>query len=178
MTTADATTTTETPRIYVACLASYNAGKLHGRWIDATDADVIREGIRAMLAESDEPIAEEWAIHDYDNFGGLSISEYEDIDKVAELGALIEEHGEAFAVFADHEGVEYATVERFNEAYCGESDSEKDYAEDIFDELYAHEVPEHLQNYIDYEAFARDLFIDSNYSARSESGQLYVFHRC
>lgn len=177
MTNTMTTETTETPRIYVACLASYNAGKLHGRWIDATDADVIREEIQKMLAESDEPIAEEWAIHDYENFGGLSISEYEDIDKVAELGALIEEHGEAFAVFADHEGVEYATVESFNEAYCGEWDSEKDYAENIFDELYAHEVPEHLQNYIDYEAFARDLFISDNYSARGESGQLYVFRR-
>ena len=33
-------TTTTTPKIYVACLASYNAGILHGRWIDADqDAD-------------------------------------------------------------------------------------------------------------------------------------------
>ena len=24
-----------TPRIYVACLASYNAGKLVGQWVDA-----------------------------------------------------------------------------------------------------------------------------------------------
>ena len=168
---------TDTPRIYVACLASYNAGKLHGRWIDATDADAIREEIQAMLAESDEPIAEEWAIHDYENFGGLSISEYADIDKVAELGALIEEHGEAFAVFADHEGIDYSTADRFEEMYCGEWDSEKDYAEELFDELYSHEVPEHIQNYIDYEAFARDLFIDDCYSARGESGQLYVFRR-
>lgn len=59
----------DTPRIYVACLASYNAGILHGRWIDATDAEVIHEGIEDMLSESQEPIPEEWAIHDYEGFG-------------------------------------------------------------------------------------------------------------
>lgn len=78
--------TQETPRIYAACLASYNAGSLHGEWIDATDADEIREGIENMLSESRQPIAEEWAIHDYENFGGLRLSEYADLDKVAELG--------------------------------------------------------------------------------------------
>ena len=51
------------PRIYVACLAAYNSGCLHGRWIDATTPDEIWEQVRAMLADSPEPDAEEWAIH-------------------------------------------------------------------------------------------------------------------
>ena len=51
-----------TPRIYVASLADYNAGRLHGRWIDADQPiEVIREEIAEMLTESKEPIAEEWA---------------------------------------------------------------------------------------------------------------------
>ena len=55
-----------TPRIYVASLSDYNTGRLHGRWIDASQpADAIREEIALMLAESKEPIAKEWAIHDY-----------------------------------------------------------------------------------------------------------------
>lgn len=55
--------TAETPRVYVASLADCNAGRLHGRWIDADQsADAIREQIAEMLAESKEPIAEEWAI--------------------------------------------------------------------------------------------------------------------
>jgi hypothetical protein len=29
-------------------------------------------------------------------------------------------------------------------------------AEDLFDEIYAHEIPEHLRCYIDYKAFAND----------------------
>lgn len=45
-----------TPRIYVACLASYNAGTLYGRWIDAsTDADEMNAAIQEMLAGSPCP---------------------------------------------------------------------------------------------------------------------------
>lgn len=170
-------TTTDTPRIYVACLASYNAGILHGEWIDATDADEIREAIQAMLSESREPSAEEWAIHDYEGFHGLRISEFEDIDRVGELGTLIQEHGAAFAAYADNVGTDHATEESFQDAYCGEWDSEQAYAENLFDELYAHDVPDHIAPYIDYEAFARDLFINDYLSVESESG-VYVFHNC
>ena len=51
------------PRIYVACLAAYNAGHLHGRWIEATTPDEVMVEVRAMLADSPLPEAEEWAIH-------------------------------------------------------------------------------------------------------------------
>lgn len=177
MTDTTTDTTTDTPRIYVACLASYNAGILHGEWIDATDGDVIREAIQEMLKGSPTAGAEEWAIHDYEGFGSIRLSEWEDVDRVAELGALIDEHGEAFAAYADHVGVDYATEESFQDAYCGEWDSEQAYAENLFDELYGHDVPEHIAPYIDYEAFARDLFINDNYSVESDSG-VYVFHNC
>ena len=63
---------TETPRIYVACLASYNSGILYGAWIDADqEPDAIMEEVSAMLKASPEEGAEEWAIHDYDNFEGI-----------------------------------------------------------------------------------------------------------
>ena len=52
-------------RIYVACLASYNAGILHGAWIDATQCiEAIHDQIAAMLAASQIEDAEEYAIHD------------------------------------------------------------------------------------------------------------------
>ncbi|MCH2458263.1 MAG: antirestriction protein ArdA, partial [Henriciella sp.] len=73
------------PRIYVACLAAYNSGCLHGRWIDATTPDEIWEQVRAMLAASPEPDAEEWAIHDYEGFEGASLSEYAAFETVCEL---------------------------------------------------------------------------------------------
>ncbi len=167
----------DTPRVYVACLASYNASIFHGKWIDATDADEIREEIQEMLSESKEPIAEEWAIHDYEGFGSLCLSEFEDIERVAELGQLIAEHGPAFAAHADNVGIDHATEEGFQDAYCGEWDSEKAYGEHLFDELYLHEVPEHVQPYIDYDAFARDLFMGDCFSV-DKPGGVYVFRNC
>ena len=165
------------PRIYIACLSSYNSGILHGEWIDAADADAIREAIQEMLKRSRCPGAEEYAIHDYEGFGSIRLSEWEDIDRVAELGALIDQHGEAFAAYANHVGADYATEDSFQDAYCGEWDSEQAYAENLFDELYLHEVPEHVQHYIDYEAFAHDLFLNDYFSVESDSG-VYVFHNC
>ena len=82
------------PRIYVACLAAYNNGYLHGAWIDADQgADEIRDEIAAMLARSPIKGAEEYAIHDYEGFEGVSIKEYAGIDTVARMGAFIAEHG-------------------------------------------------------------------------------------
>lgn len=40
-------------RIYVASLADYNAGRLHGEWIDAHQtADELHSAVTAMLAAS------------------------------------------------------------------------------------------------------------------------------
>jgi hypothetical protein len=50
-------TKTITPKIYVADLAAYNAGKLRGIWIDAAqEPDEIRAEVQAMLAGSPEPV--------------------------------------------------------------------------------------------------------------------------
>lgn len=51
------TLTRTTPRIYVACLAAYNSGRLHGEWIDldGIDIDALNDRINAMLARSPEP---------------------------------------------------------------------------------------------------------------------------
>lgn len=43
-------------KIYVACLASYNAGILHGAWIDAeSDVDAMQEEVNRILRESPCP---------------------------------------------------------------------------------------------------------------------------
>jgi antirestriction protein len=120
-----------TPRIYVASLSDYNAGRLHGRWIDATqDREAIFDEIQAMLADSPEAIAEEFAIHDFDDFGGIRLGEWEDVDHVCELAAALVAHGLAFAAWYASADVEAATslAEQFQEAYCGEFDSLADYA--------------------------------------------------
>ena len=166
------------PRIYVACLAAYNNGPLHGAWIDADQsADAIRDEIRAMLASSPIPGAEEWAIHDYEDFGGIQLAEYEGIDRVAEIAALLVEYGEPFGAWADYYG-NAVSAEEFRDAYRGEYESEEAYAEWLVDDTgILAEVPETLRCYFDYGRFARDLFMSDMHSVRSGHGTVYVFER-
>ncbi len=170
------TTTQTPPKIYVACLAAYNNGFLHGQWIDANqEAEAIHSEIEDMLTQSPVGGAEEWAIHDYEGFFGLRLSESEDIGTIAEIAAMIKECGPAWCAYADHVGLDYATKEGFEEAYNGEWDSEKAFAEDLAGATM--EIPKHLECYIDYEKFARDLFISDYFSAEAEGSKVYVFRR-
>ncbi|MCP4316242.1 MAG: antirestriction protein ArdA [Hyphomicrobiales bacterium] len=89
------TLNTVEPRIYVACLAAYNAGKLHGRWIEATDEpEEIHAQIQAMLKDSPERMAEEYAIHDYEGFGEGAVSEYSSVETVHDMAVFIDENPE------------------------------------------------------------------------------------
>jgi antirestriction protein len=171
------TTQTDTPRIYVASLSDYNAGRLHGVWIDADqDAEDIRAEIAEMLSESSEEIAEEYAIHDHENFAGVSIGEYDDLDQIADIARMISEHGEAYGAYVDHVGVDYASLQDFEDTYCGRWDSEVDYAENFIDQYHdLDQMMGSLSSYFDYERFARDLFRSDLYSVAASDGGIYVF---
>ena len=91
--TATALPPEDIPRIYVACLAAYNNGCLHGRWIDATTPDEIMAEVRTMLAASPIPGSDEWALHDHEGFEGASLSEYASFETVCALADFIAEHG-------------------------------------------------------------------------------------
>lgn len=165
------------PRIYVASLADYNAGRLHGAWIDAAqDADAIQEEVNAMLAKSPEPIAEEWAIHDHEGFGGLKFNEWESFERVSAIAQAMEEHGEGpiGAYLADYPD---ADLDDFEETYAGEYDSEEAFADELLDIGVFGEIPEHLEPYIDTERIARDLFMGDYWSAQSDTYTVYVFRR-
>jgi antirestriction protein len=169
------------PRIYVASLSDYNAGRLHGRWIDATqDVDIIDGEIQAMLAASPEPVAEEYAIHDHEHFGGLAIGEYQSIDTVARLARGMVTHGPAFVAWAEHLGTSEwgSDLDRFEDAFLGEWESAVDYAGSLLDDMGIDTEafgPEWLSPYIhvDLDAFARDLSYDINVIEHDD--RVYVF---
>lgn len=191
-------------RIYVASLSDYNSGVLHGVWIDdCTDADAIQEEVDAMLRGSKYPnitveclecegcdddcpqckgsgvvpSAEEWAIHDSDGFGDL-LDESTDFDCIVEHARLIEEHGAAWIAYCDHVGADYAEESAFEDAYCGQWDSEQSYAENIINECYnLDELMGSLSHYFDYESFTRDLFI-SDYYFDEDSGCVFLVLHC
>ncbi|ELS02724.1 antirestriction protein [Xenococcus sp. PCC 7305] len=161
--------------IFIQSLADYNAGRIVGRWVELEDLDKdgLWDAIKEILAMSQEPLAEEWEIADYDGFYGLSPS----ISQVLEIANLLSKHGEAYAIYAQYIGEDYAAEEGFEESYCGEWESFRDYADDLFDQLYLYELPDHLHFYIDYEAFARDLSMDYHHDQGSD-GKIHIFRCC
>jgi antirestriction protein len=185
------TTTTTGPRIYVASLADYNNGTLHGEWIDADqDADAIGDAIRAMLARS--PLAgsiygpaEEYAIHDYEGFGGIRLGEWEPVELVSALAEAIAEHGDAFVAWyldGSAEGVDAGDLARtFQDLYRGEWDNLGEYAAELYADCYG-EVPAELAGYVDWQTKGRDLWWDGAFVAvaagpveLNNGGRCYIF---
>lgn len=169
-----------TPRIYVACLASYNAGTLHGRWIDCgRTAEEIRGEIADMLSKSPEPFAEEWAIHDHEGFGAVSLSEYENIEKVATLAELIGEHCDLVTHVVERVGgLEHLEEAKrvMEEDYSGEWDSLAAWAEDLLGSTGAlAALPESLRCYFDYEKYADDLDLSGDVFTIEAGGKVHVF---
>jgi antirestriction protein len=174
--------TETTPRIYVASLSDYNAGRLHGEWIDADQGgEAIHAAIAAMLAASKEPIAEEWAIHDYEGFGGLNLGEYESVDKIAEVAALLSEHGEMFGELVNHFGGLSCLDEAkrcMQEAYHGAFKSLEDYVYDFVEDCYGDSVkglPDFIRNHLDYAGMAHDMEISGDVFTIEHEGQVHIF---
>ena len=165
----------ERPRIYVACLAAYNSGVLHGQWIEATTPDEIWTHVSAMLAASPEPDAEEWAIHDYEGFEGANLSEYASFETVCDLADFIEEHGELGGKLLNHFGDDVTEARAAFDEYAGEFKSVADFAEDLIRET-GPDIPAALEFYINWEALARDMTISGEIIAiETAFDEVHVF---
>lgn len=168
-----------TLRIYVACLAAYNNGRLHGQWIDADQpVEDIWSEVQAMLAASPERPAEEWAIHDYEGFGELRLSEWESFERVSAIAAGIAEHGDAFSAWLSYDSSQDPTdVQSFEDAYRGDWRSLRHYAENYAEDLGMYDAAE-ATNWayvtVDIEALTRDLDIEL-YTVDSDHYTAYVF---
>jgi len=157
------------PRIWVASLADYNNGSLHGAWLDAArDEPELQADVDSMLAASPltaatgEPV-EEWVIFDYDGFGRLRIDEHENLHWISLVAKGIHEHGLAFAAYADVVEEE-ELLAGFNDDYLGHYDSLQAYVEQAVNDLGSEDaldaaVPPSLRPYvkIDLSATANDL---------------------
>jgi antirestriction protein len=172
-----------TPRIYVASLADYNNGRLHGNWIDAArEPWEIQADINDILDSSRQPDAEEWAIHDYEQFGSCRIHEYDSLELVSRIARGIKEHGLAFAAWAEVHESEPDRFDDFEEAYLGHYDSAQAYADQLADDVgYTAAIatlPASMQPYVtvDTAAMARDLELSGNvYVAPDPSGGIWLF---
>jgi len=174
----------DAPRIYVASLADYNAGLLHGTWVDAAQSSEDLYGaVEQMLRASPTAGAEEFAIFDYEGFGPFRLHEYESLDNVAKVAKGIAEYGAAFAHFVHlTEGSDLDPLTAFEDAYLGHWESVEAYAEQLLDD-YGYEDrigrswPEPIQPYVrvDIETIARDLELSGDITTSEGDGGVYVF---
>lgn len=162
------------PRIYIACLASYNNGILHGAWADPTlGIQALHDALTEILSTSSMKDAEEWAIHDYEGFGGVPISEYESLDHVADLAEFIEQYGMlGAALLSDHYDLENAK-RAINENYAGSFESVADFAQELTEDSI--DIPERLRFYIDYDAMARDMLVNDILAIELSYRDVHVF---
>ncbi|MFN3225789.1 MAG: antirestriction protein ArdA [Hyphomicrobiales bacterium] len=163
------------PRIYAACLAAYNNGYLHGRWIDADqDTAAIQAEISAMLDASPIPGAEEWAIHDHEGFEGAELHEYTGVERVAELAAFIADRGELGAKVFDQFGGDIDQAEAAFDDYAGCYRSLADYAQELTEDTT--DIPPTLIHYIDYAAMARDMELNGDvFTVELGFDEIHVF---
>lgn len=162
------------PRIYVACLASYNNGILHGAWIDCTiSSDHIQDQLNIMLKASSLPDAEEWEIHDYEYFYGFNPTgqSFKDLHETA---LFVEEYedlgGELLDIHCDLDKAK----EVLEDNYIGCYESLSDYAEQLVQDCYS--IPDNLQFYLDFEAMARDMELNGEfYSIETGYQEHHIF---
>ena len=165
---------------FITNLGKYNEGELVGEWVKfPTTAEELKKVFdRIGIGQKDDfgQPYEEWFITDYDCYVGAlydKLGEYENLDELNYLASKLEEMGQGeYAQFqaamevGDHSGSLQEIINLTDNLDCydlypsiqGYDDLGRYYIE----ELDAMQVPEHLRNYIDYEAYGRDVAMDES----------------
>ena len=162
-------------RIYVADLAAYNNGYLHGVWIDAAaEITDIQDQVKAMLASSPVEDAEEFAIHDYEGFGDYPLGEYAGLESAHEVACFIKEFPDFGGALLNHCSDIEAARSFAEDNYSGCYTSLADYAQELTEETT--EIPSNLSYYIDYEAMARDMEMSGDvFTVETGYREVHVF---
>ena len=165
---------------FITNLGKYNEGELVGEWVKfPTTAEEMKEVFKRIgIGQRDDfgnPY-EEWFITDYDCYvDGLydKLGEYESLDELNYLASKLDEMSDSeYAQFqagmemGDHCGSLQEIINLTENLDCYEIYPHIEDYDDLgryyIEELDAMQVPEHLQNYIDYEAYGRDVAMDEN----------------
>ncbi len=163
---------------FVTNLGKYNEGELVGEWVKfPTTAEEMKKVFdRIGIGQKDDfgQPYEEWFITDYDCYvDGLydKLGEYESLDELNYLASKLDEmsQGEyeqfqAAMEIGDHSGSVQEIINLTENLDCYDVYPDIHDYDDLgryyIDELDAMQVPEHLRNYIDYEAYGRDVAME------------------
>ena len=167
---------------FITNLGKYNEGALVGEWVKfPTTAEELKKVFeRIGIGSKDEfgQTYEEWFITDYDCYvDGLYdlLGEYANLDELNYLASKLDdmsqdeyERFQAAMEIGDHTGSIQELINLTENLDCydvyPDIHDHDDLGRYYIEELDAMQVPEHLRNYIDYEAYGRDIALE-------ESGQ-------
>ena len=165
------------PMAMIVCLASYNEGKIHGKWVDMTqDINEIWDQINNIIKTAPNPRSEEWEILDYDSFYvSNKILRSKSIEELQEIAQIIIDNGIVGSLLLDEQGGEITTTKRMLENYIGCYESWEDYAWEYVNNYL--DIPKEPEYYINYEKWGRDLELSGEiYCIEEGFRKLHFFH--
>ena len=163
---------------FITNLGKYNEGELVGEWVKfPTTAEEMKKVFdRTGIGQQDDfgQSYEEWFITDYDCYvDGLydKLGEYESLDELNYLASKLDEMSQseyeqfqAAMEIGDHSGSVQEIINLTENLDCYDVYPDIHDYDDLgryyIDELDAMQVPEYLRNYIDYEAYGRDVALE------------------
>lgn len=191
---ADSDDSNDVPKIYVACLACYGAGRRHGRWFDVgTDADDLHHEVTGHFATGCETCGdyepecpecrtfatpfpcggEELAVHDHEGLG--PVGEAYDLPHLCGIAELLEEFPDrpVLAYLAEVDGDLEQAREGLRDRYAGSWKSAAEWAESWAED--AEVGVAQLWPYVNWEAWARDLQLGGDVHTVEADGAVHVF---
>lgn len=159
--------------IFVNTWGNYNEnGADGGAWVTLPkDADELRELLK-QIAENMGDMDPEYAIHDYEwtcEWEGFEVSEYENIEELNEfcqrLSELNEYESKVYAAAVEYFGKEYVEIDEIDEynLYTDITDNyDLGYYWAVESGCYNTDELGTLGRYIDYEAFGRDINLETD----------------
>lgn len=155
-------------RVYIANLGKYNEGEIVGAWFTPP---IDMENVKERIGLNDE--YEEYVIHDAEL--PFEVHEYTPISEINRLCVMVEEieGTPLYDALSEIQGYWFNSLEELLEhqddiIHYPDCNDMEDVARYMVEETGAlGEVPANLQNYIDYQAFGRDLEIEGNFLVSS-----------
>jgi antirestriction protein len=167
---------TATPRVYVGTYAKYNSGSIKGEWLDLDDYSD-KESFLAACAELHKDESDpELMFQDFESVPAGMVSESHISDDLWDWLALDDDDKELLSVYREHVRDD-GGIDDARDAFMSKGhNTEADWAAEWLEETGGLEgVPAHLENYIDFESYARDARLGGDVCFVRHDGELWVF---
>ena len=156
--------------VWIGNLGDYNAGILRGQWFDLDDYDL--DELTAAIEELTNDGQNDYFIADSMSDFGVEVSEYESLESLYEkydiVGNIIDEYEDyaedIIEAFTQTISADLSNIDGYDFYIHRECYKMADVAYEYLNECGGlEEIPEHLRNYFDYEAYGRDMEIEGTF---------------